>query len=60
MNKKLPIYCFSDVFLEYDEWYSKFEDIINIELAETGADRELCFNPEKEFDKRYELYLENN
>ncbi len=23
----------------YEEWYAKFEDSINTELAETGADR---------------------
>ena len=45
--------------LTYDEWYDVNEDNINIELAETGADREMDFNPEYEFEKRYEKYLEN-
>ena len=47
----------SERFLEYEEWYTKFEDEINIELAETGADREMDFDSEREFDKRYEMYL---
>lgn len=43
--------------LEYEEWFAKFEDEINIELAETGADREMDFDSEREFEKRYEMYL---
>ncbi len=46
-------------FLEYDEWFDKHQDAINIELAETGADREMDFNPEEEFRTRYEAYLNN-
>ncbi len=56
-HSKLPIYCVSDRFLEFEEWYELFEDEINIELAETGADREMDFDSEREFDKRYEMYL---
>ena len=56
-HSKLPIYCVSERFLEFEEWYELFEDFINIELAETGADREMCFDSEREFDDRYELYL---
>jgi len=56
-HSKLPIYYVSERFLEYEEWYVKFEDEINIELAETGADREMDFDSEREFDKRYEMYL---
>ena len=56
-HSKLPIYCVSERFLEYEEWFAKFEDEINIELAETGADREMDFDSEREFDKRYEMYL---
>lgn len=33
------------------------EDEINITLAETGADREMDFNPEREFEDRYMTYL---
>jgi hypothetical protein len=43
--------------LTYEEWYDLNEDEINIELAENGADREMDFNPEDEFNKRYETYL---
>ena len=56
-HKKLPEYCNSFDFLKYEDWYDKFENCINIELAEIGADRELDFNSELEFDKRYEMYL---
>ena len=45
--------------MSFEKWYAKFEDEINIELAETGADRELDFDSEREFDKRYQMYLEN-
>lgn len=43
--------------LSYEEWYDLFEESINIELAESGADRELDFDSELEFDKRYEKYI---
>jgi hypothetical protein len=56
-HTKLPIYCVSEHFLEFEEWYDLFEDSINLELAETGADREMDFDPEREFDNRYEMYL---
>ena len=45
--------------LEYDEWFDQFEEAINLELAETGADREMDFNPEEEFRTRFESYLNN-
>lgn len=43
--------------LEYDEWFYQFEEEINLQLAETGADREMDFNLEEEFRTRYESYL---
>lgn len=43
--------------LSYEEWYDRFGDQINIELAESGADRELCFDSEHEFERRYERYM---
>lgn len=54
---KLPVYCVSERFLDYEEWCAIFEDSINTELAETGADREMDFDSEREFEKRYEMYL---
>lgn len=42
----------------FDEWYELNEENINIELAENGADREMDFNPELEFENRYQKYLE--
>lgn len=56
-HSNLPVYCISDRFLEYEEWFDKFENEINIELAENGADREMDFNAEREFEKRYDMYL---
>lgn len=44
--------------LSFEDWFDKNEDEINIELVENGADREMCFDSEKEFLKRYEKYLE--
>lgn len=43
--------------LSFIDWYSQNEESINIELAESGADREMDFDPELEFDNRYEKYL---
>lgn len=54
---KLPIYCVSERFLDFEEWCDTFADEIDIELAENGADREMDFNPENEYEKRYEMYL---
>ena len=42
---------------EYDVWFQDNEEDILIELAESGADRELDFNLEAEFDKRFQKYL---
>ena len=43
--------------LTYDEWYDENEDRIFYELSESGADREMDFNPEQEFGQRYIEYL---
>lgn len=43
--------------MTYEEWYNKNEEEIWIELAEIGADREMDFNSEVEFNNRYEDYL---
>ena len=45
--------------LSFDAWYSLNEESINIELAESGADRELDFNPERIFEDRYDTYVES-
>ncbi len=45
--------------LSYDEWYDLYEEEIRIELAESGADRELCFDSEREFEKRYTKYIDS-
>jgi hypothetical protein len=46
--------------LTFDEWYGLYEDEINIELAENGSDREMDFDPELEFEDRYQKYLNQN
>lgn len=46
--------------MAYEEWCAKNEEEILIELAETGADREMDFNSEVEFENRYEDYLNQN
>ena len=44
--------------LNFEEWYELNEKEINIELAENGAYREMDFDSEKEFEDRYQKYLE--
>lgn len=43
--------------LQLEEWSEIHEDEIDIELAESGADREMCFNRETELETRYNVYL---
>lgn len=43
--------------LLFDEWFSENEMRINIELAESGADRELDFDYEHEINIRYIEYV---
>ena len=43
--------------IQYMKWCYANEAEILIELAETGADKEMDFDPEAEFNKRYEDYL---
>ena len=50
----------SSKILSFDEWYAIVEEEVNIELAESGADRELDFNSEREFEDRYEKYLDEH
>lgn len=45
--------------LTYDDWFNKNHVNIDIELAELGADRELDFSYENEYEKRYNKYLES-
>jgi hypothetical protein len=56
MSKKVEI---EPKILEFEEWYDLNEEKINIELAENGADRELDFDSEREFEDRYQAYLES-
>lgn len=43
--------------LGFDDWFFLNSDSLEIEFAETGADREPCFDFEKECDKKYDFYL---
>ncbi len=45
--------------LSFEDWYDRYEEEINIELAELGADRELDFDSEREFEKRYTKYIDS-
>ena len=50
---------YDDNKLKKTEWFYTNEEAIIIELAESGADREMDFDIKAEFDKRYEKYLNN-
>ena len=43
--------------LNLEEWSEIHEQDLDIELAESGADREMCFNREQEYLTRYNSYL---
>ena len=45
--------------MSFKEWRDLNEEKTNIELAESGADREMDFDPEKEFEIRFLWYLES-
>jgi hypothetical protein len=45
--------------LTYEEWYEMNEVRINDELIESGATRELDFDSEKEFEDRYQKYIDS-
>ena len=45
--------------LNFDDWYEINEEEIHIELAENGADREMDFDSELEFEIRYQEYVMN-
>tara|TARA_R100000750_G_scaffold56852_1_gene43565 strand:+ start:2167 stop:2400 length:234 start_codon:yes stop_codon:yes gene_type:complete len=46
--------------LTYDEWLELNQDEIDIELAENGADREMDFDCDNEYEHRYLQYLSDN
>jgi len=58
--KKVPVYYTTPDYMEFPKWLNKFLEEIDTELAESGADRELDFNPEFEYEKRYYEYIETN
>ena len=39
--------------LDYDEWCEVNYDELNIRFAETGADRELCFDWDRDAEEIY-------
>lgn len=59
MNFELErdIVIWADIPLDFEDWFYLNEESLIIEFAETGADRESCFDFEFESEKRYELYL---
>ena len=42
--------------LTFEEWHNENADSISIAMAESGADREMDFDLERELEKRYEDY----
>ena len=44
--------------LLFEQWVDKYSDEIDIELAENGADRELDFDRESEYESRYMKYCQ--
>lgn len=49
---------FTEEDIKYMKWFYANEEDILIELAESDAYRELDFDIEAEFDKRYQAYLD--
>ena len=45
-----------EIKLSYEEWLFENEDDLNIKFAETGADREMCFDLERCLLEEYEDY----
>lgn len=43
--------------LNFEDWSEQYQEQITTELAESGADREMDFDPEKEYLRMYEKYL---
>lgn len=58
-SNQLWLYENKKLILDYDEWLSEFGDQVQAELAEKGADKELDFDLEKEFEKIYNEYRSN-
>ena len=46
--------------MNFDEWCDSVESEFNIEMGESGADREMDYDPERILEKRYEDYLKSN
>jgi hypothetical protein len=46
--------------MTYEEFINTFQEQIMIELAETGADRELDFDLESEMEERYVQYCKDS
>lgn len=44
--------------LSFEEWLDEVETELNCILSETGADREMDFDFEKDAEKMYEKYIE--
>lgn len=57
--EEIDIYISPIVPLDFEDWFFLNEESLIIEFAETGADREHCFDFEFEIEKRYQLYLEH-
>lgn len=56
---EIDIYISPIVSLDFEDWFFLNEESLDIEFAETGADREYCFDFEFETEKKYQLYLKH-
>ena len=45
--------------LNYDDWYEENEQSLIEQFAETGQDREACFDLDEAAEQMYEAYLQN-
>lgn len=45
--------------MEFEEWEDKYGEEARIKAAETGADRENCFDLEKWLENEYFLFVAN-
>lgn len=46
--------------LSYSEWFAKNEQWLNEYFAETGMDRELCFDFDVAAERQYDKYIQNH
>jgi hypothetical protein len=43
--------------MDYEEWLEQNEEELTIRWAESGRDREMCFDLERELEKEYDKQM---